>query len=113
VQDVSIGRIRAWIDGTLVTDRQNLNTGTVDLSMLQLGADGGGLAVDYYFDDFMSDDAVQIGCDGSTSSPSEPPPPLPPPGDSAPPVRSNSSPSGILLSGKLNNILAKLCNSLF
>ncbi len=57
----TIGRVRVWVDGFLEVDRQGLNTGTLPVSWLRLGADGATVDSGFLFDDFEAD-TVQIGC---------------------------------------------------
>ena len=56
------GRIKVWVDGALIADRQNLNTGSALITWLRLGADGPRISSEYYFDDFKTSDAARVGC---------------------------------------------------
>lgn len=62
VVGVGAGLVRAWVDGKLVADRQNLNTGTTSVSWLRIGADAQPVTSEYHFDDFGASSSGQIGC---------------------------------------------------
>ena len=57
------GQVKAWVDGVLVADRQNVDTGSLPISWLRLGANGTEATSEYYFDQFAADDMALIGCE--------------------------------------------------
>ncbi len=56
------GQVKAWVDGVLVADRQNVDTGSLPVTWLRLGANGTVATSEYYFDQFAADDMTRIGC---------------------------------------------------
>lgn len=62
------GAIRAWVDGRAVSDQGGINTGSVPVSWLRLGADGPKVSADYNFDNFAVDTSARLGCTGISTS---------------------------------------------
>jgi len=95
------GVAQVWIDGKLVKDAQNINTGSTPISSIILGVGWPGTPVQYNFDDLAFNDTNQIGCAGVIGK--------------IGPVRSNGAPSGQLTGGQtqvtmsMNTDVASTC----